>query len=310
MAREFDEERMIRFLLRETSEEERQDIAEQTVKDEEFFLELQAVEDELISSYVRDELSPGRRERFEKHFLATPEQRQRMEFSRTLLNYLGKQDQNEIKSAPAALLGVFQRPIPAVVFTALFLLVLMGAMWATWDAYRSRTNLRQLQAEQEDLKRTNLQLQKELAVQRTLNTQLSQPQNSASVPVPDRGQKPGPAHTFPVLVVSLTPGQMRDLNSSPKLVISPVAELLRFRLLLDRVDESRFHRLLIKTADEDEILRQRIPNRPHTASFQPIVIDLSAKLFPPGDYLITLQGTMDGSVFTDVADYIFRVRDK
>src|SRR5262249_53517423 len=52
--------------------------------DETAFATLLAIEAELYDAYARDSLSPERRLLFEQKYLATPEQRWQMEFSRTL----------------------------------------------------------------------------------------------------------------------------------------------------------------------------------------------------------------------------------
>ncbi len=81
------EERMIAYLLGELPEAESVQIEEEYLADEEALASLLAIEAELYDAYAGDNLSPERRRRFEEKFLATPAQRQRLEFSRALLQY-------------------------------------------------------------------------------------------------------------------------------------------------------------------------------------------------------------------------------
>src|ERR1017187_2622784 len=76
----------IAYLLDELASEERAGI-EERFEDDEYFHQFLAAEDELFDAYARGALSPARRERFEKKFLATPAQRLKLRFSKVLLAY-------------------------------------------------------------------------------------------------------------------------------------------------------------------------------------------------------------------------------
>jgi len=79
------EERLISYLLGELSEAESTRIEEEYLADENAIAPLLAIEAELYDAYARNCLSAERRRLFEQRFLATPEQRWQLEFSRTLL---------------------------------------------------------------------------------------------------------------------------------------------------------------------------------------------------------------------------------
>ncbi len=79
------DERMIAYLLGELTEAETILIEEQYMADDEALAQLMAVEAELYDAYASHSLSPERTRRFENKFLATSEQRSRLEFSRALL---------------------------------------------------------------------------------------------------------------------------------------------------------------------------------------------------------------------------------
>lgn len=80
----------IRYLLGEVSQQEQTQIEEQFFADDVFFETLLAVESELIDCYVRGKLSPHDGEQFEKHFLASPERRKRVEIARDLMRSLSE----------------------------------------------------------------------------------------------------------------------------------------------------------------------------------------------------------------------------
>jgi hypothetical protein len=180
-----------------------------------------------------------------------------------------------------------------------------------WEALHSNANLRQLQAEHERLKQKELQLEQELNEQRRLNAQQSQLPQPGSSAATAAGQEPGGRlQPAPVLVVSLTPGLVRDLKGPVRLVIPEGTELLRFRLAQNKPDDSLSYRVTIRTTENVEVLRQSLPKSTQAVPAQPIVVDVPTRLFKPGDYLVTLEGTQDRAIFTDVADYHLSVREK
>lgn len=302
MSRAIDEQVMIRYLLRELAEDERQEVSERLLEDSSLYSQLMLAEDELVGAYVRNELSEPQRDRFQRYLMVTPEQRSRVQFWRTLVDYLDQNGESSQSAAgsptfrriPATVSGVTQHPAATFVAAALFLLSTLGGIWFALDAWRSRATLRQLQSEQESLKGKETQLQQELNEQRKLNAQL------------DEQKRSSPAS----LAVGLSPGLVRDLNGPAKVVIPAGTLLLQFRLSLDRADHSVAYRVIVKTTDGTEILSQRVDNPTQTRTRQIVVVDLPARLFAPADYLITLQGTSDDKTFLDAADYYLRIREK
>ncbi|HKX31462.1 MAG TPA: hypothetical protein VJ302_27495, partial [Blastocatellia bacterium] len=75
---------IIKYLLNDLSEEDRAQLEEAYLRDESLFDQIQAMEEELIEDYVKGRLSGYERERFEQHYLASREQRARVETVRQL----------------------------------------------------------------------------------------------------------------------------------------------------------------------------------------------------------------------------------
>jgi hypothetical protein len=91
MARNYDEQSSIRqYLLNRLTGDEQELIEQRLLTEEGCFEDLEIAEDELIDEYIAEKLSPDERERFEQYFLATPERRQKVRFSRSLNRYLKK----------------------------------------------------------------------------------------------------------------------------------------------------------------------------------------------------------------------------
>jgi hypothetical protein len=77
---------IIRYLLGDISEKERDEIEDLYRDDDDFFERLLITEDELLDAYVQGELSDQERGRFEDFFLISDTRRERLENARLLLN--------------------------------------------------------------------------------------------------------------------------------------------------------------------------------------------------------------------------------
>src|SRR5215471_12182173 len=97
------EETMIAYLLDELPESEAIHIEQEYLANDDALALLMAVESELYDAYARNALSPDRRRKFETKFLATAEQRHRLQFSRTLLQLRRRGRLN-------ALISTFRKP--------------------------------------------------------------------------------------------------------------------------------------------------------------------------------------------------------
>ena len=78
---------MRRYLLGQLEEAEQERIELQLLTDPSFGEEFDTVVDELTDQYVRNELTDDERKRAEKHFLNTPERRQKLAFATELLSH-------------------------------------------------------------------------------------------------------------------------------------------------------------------------------------------------------------------------------
>ncbi|HKQ06948.1 MAG TPA: hypothetical protein VJ464_17595 [Blastocatellia bacterium] len=76
--------------------DERRQIEERYFSDEAFFQEMLIIEEELIDSYIHHDFSAEEIERFEKHYLTTPERRVQVEFARMLAASLPRIDMPQV----------------------------------------------------------------------------------------------------------------------------------------------------------------------------------------------------------------------
>jgi hypothetical protein len=93
------DERIINYLLKELPEEELEQFEDECFAQERWPSHLNLVEEDLIDDYLRDELSPERRRRFERNYLTTEARRKRVAMAAALLRRV---DELTPQPAPAA----------------------------------------------------------------------------------------------------------------------------------------------------------------------------------------------------------------
>jgi CHAT domain-containing protein/tetratricopeptide (TPR) repeat protein len=108
-----------KYLLNDVGEEERLAIEERLLTDDEYFEEISMAEEILIQDYADENLDADERERFEKHFLSSEENRQKVKFARALRKYVNEsKDSPETKKKPGfidSLKAFFAAPVPVAV---------------------------------------------------------------------------------------------------------------------------------------------------------------------------------------------------
>src|SRR5262245_36985792 len=82
------EERLVRYLLGQSSEAERAQLEEAFITDDELFQQLSALENELRYDYAQGKLTPQQRELFEKRFLTSPEEHRSVAQAKAILSTL------------------------------------------------------------------------------------------------------------------------------------------------------------------------------------------------------------------------------
>src|SRR6266496_1079109 len=107
------------------------EIERRVLTDDEFYEEVQIMEDELVDEYVNAELSADERRLFEKNFLADPESRNKLRLGRALDRHLSAQPLRvESKSSERPLLpwtaSLFSSPLRIAAFALIIAAVAFG----------------------------------------------------------------------------------------------------------------------------------------------------------------------------------------
>jgi len=293
---------MTRYLLGDMSEAERAEFEKQYLADEELFEELVATETETIRSYLRGGGSEAERREFESHFLTTPSRRQRVEFEKSLGEYVSryapaKQLRPRLAPAKTTLLSSWR-----FAFVATLLLMVMGGSWMMLFNRRLGHELQLLRLEQSQREQQAQQLRQQVA---DLNVQLQhertvtsdQQQLIAQLQLPDLG----------VGAFTLTPGLPRHVDQQKPLVIPRGLSSVVLQLRLDQ-DEYPSYLASLETAEGSRVWQQQnlTSLKPHKDKHV-IVLKVPSNLLQSRTYILTVSGTVAGGNTEEVAAYAFRI---
>jgi hypothetical protein len=124
---ETDDGLLIRYLLGDLADDERDRLQQAYFEDEDLFARLLAAEDDLIDAYVSGSLTEAERDRFEQRFGRAPRHQRRLEFAR-LLRRAG--EARALRAAPRAHWSISRAAAAAVLFAVI------GLAW--WAGHRER----------------------------------------------------------------------------------------------------------------------------------------------------------------------------
>ena len=265
---------MIRYLLGDVSEDEQVRLEEQFLADNEKYEQLVALEDELRYDYAQGNLNSRQRGLFEKRFLTTPDEKQKVALAKAVLGKASEEaarlhvDMGEKRRWWETFAPFISRPVwfaSAAAATAALCAI----------AFFSETlNLRR------ELK--DLQIQGS-SQQIAMNRELQQERSKREQLEKAAGQ-PKPTSAPFILAFALSPGLQRDTAGPKRLRITPGTDSVRLRLDLKAADRSSGLRASLQNLDGQELWSQDV-----NATAPAVVLTLPGRLLAPGDYLIELK---------------------
>ena len=168
--RSFSETKRIRYLLGLSSPAEREHIESEFFEDEDAFQEMLAVEDDLIDTYARNELTSEDRRRFERSFVSSLGGKNRVQFARAFAGAVAATRPDETKP-PSTLLDVFKIfQLPSLVRTATIAAVVVFIAVLAWliiDRRIISNEIRELRAESAELSKRTEEIQRSSDTERT-----------------------------------------------------------------------------------------------------------------------------------------------
>jgi anti-sigma factor RsiW len=287
------EELIKRYLLGELPESEQAALEDDYFADKAKYNQICQMEDKLMDDYARGYLSQAERQRFERHFLATPRRQAHLNFAQALTQLLDQPAvatpalspvaAQDAKAAPLlrrlsatvsgwqSFLALLRSPRPTLglAFVAAALVIVLGGLW-----FLNR----------------NARVREQQVV-----TQRPPDATQQRAPTPDQQiiaqSVPSPRSQPSTVFFALSLGAFRGSGSDqpPPLVIPRGAELVRLQLKLTENVFPRYQ-VRLQTTEGKEVLNQQGLKARRTKSGDDLMLNIPAGKFSSGEYILALSG--------------------
>jgi len=328
MAAEPNSERVIaRYLLGELPEEQQVEIEDRAFADKDYLASITAVENDLIDEYVREELSETDRRKFENRFLASTERRKRVEFARALANMAFEAKAAEKPGrAPAAVswrdaLEAFIagfNPFGKFALATMTLLIMAGGAWLLIKTWPQRSQLTQLQADNESRQSERQALEQQIEAERKRNEELAarlnqekqqrEQSDEALRQLSEARDKSTPSARPVIASLTLLPGISRGGGEKPSLVLPENARLVRLQIGIDAEEQYKTFAAELRTSAGRQIWTKENLTARSGRRAGSISVIVPATALKPGEYELKLSGLKETGGTEDVGFYYFDVR--
>ena len=297
------------FLLGEASEEQRSALEERYLADDEFSAELGAAEDELIETYLRNELSAGDRRKFENAFLAQPRRRERVLMMKGVI--AAATAEAALKPAPTPslwnnLLALFRFQNSFARYALAAAVLVLLAFGALFVFNRLRRESDERFAHQQPVPTATVPG----AASPLASPEPSQPAPTPAPSVsPIKSTAPSPTPnaepTGPTFAtIFLRPSLVRDPRAANKLAVGPSVKEIRLQLNLERNDYKSYT-VRIATVEGREVWKADSIRARGSGAGTFLALSVAANRLPAGDYLVEVSGLSDSRTSESVASYFF-----
>jgi hypothetical protein len=313
------------YLLGALYESEQERLDEMSLTDDEFADCLRVVENDLVDSYVRGELSGDALTRFNSHYLASPGRAEKVRFAESLLAFADKAAAEQARdtwspettrhAGREASRWFFSLPRPALQWglAAAALLILIGGGYLFVENLRLRDQLAQKQAERSGLELREQDLLRLLDQQRLLDAETEKELTQ----VRDRlaqlelqqaaGQHPGPEadeRDLRVVAFVLSP-QSRGIGQIATLTIPAAADYVALSLELE-AEGFQDYRAALKNPATNQIVWRSGRLKP-SGKDKTVRVRLPAGSLNSQNYLVELSGISARGVPENAGSYAFKV---
>jgi hypothetical protein len=262
---------MKQYLLGKLPPESLTPLEERLLSDGDFYEHLLITEDDLVDDYLADRLSGPERERFEAHFMISPERRQKVRFGRALRRYILAEgvrasspelsqgssagDKRSLSKRGFALWPFKLRPVLALSFIITVCLVLFAV---SWKVFR---------------------------------------RPSFHATVEKQSQKPS--------IIALVSGSTRSEGVTPRVSIPQGVDSVQLQLELKRNDYQTYKAELL--GDTSVLVSSEAMKPEGNGGRSVVYMPVPANVLKPGDYQVRLSGISDSGGVEVVDRYPFRV---
>ena len=309
-----------RYLLGELSVQEREQIEQLLLSDDDAYQELLFAEDDLIDEYVFKTLPEEDQTNFRRRFLTLPELQQNVSFAAALRKHALQTKPHVVSDVPVsprfALLDWVRKLFMQPVFAASLATVLLAAVAINVWLYKQNSELRgkvaQLEARQttpagnnleeqlasarqrNDQLSAELERQQQLLAEESRKLQLAQAQQQGTAPRPNATS---------VVAVTLTSGFVRDAGEWTRLTLQPDTREVILRLEVAPGDYRKYEAVLETVEGVRKWSKNNLQLRPGKI----VPFNVPARVLLPDDYRIQLNGVSSSGERSEIGNFYFRV---
>ena len=295
-----------RYLLSSISDEEREQVEMRIMTDDDFFQQINLVEDDLVEEYLDGALTGEECGRFEEVFLCSPERQHKLRFAKALRAYAANRPQGrsslvvpEKQAWYRPLVDWFPAGRPALAYSLLAALLVLssGGTWLLVQTRGLTEQLRVLQAQQRENAAVESRLRALYEKERARADQMAGLQQQGQ-----EQRVPGPSAGAIQQSFTVSPGVLRSAQSVQTLVIQKDTILVELRLDLAQNWKEAYRAVLLSGGNEmlsRSNLKAEEGDKEITVSFSVAAMNL------PGGYCeIWLYGSGESDL---LQRYTFRV---
>lgn len=300
------------YLLGDLPESEATSLEQEFFTDDGKFDEMWEIESNLVEGYVRGRLSSDDRERFERHYLASPVHRQRVAVVRNLIK---KADRSRTAATEpkVSLRGrLFEMPgiSPArwrFALAAAVLLLAVGGLWLFIDRVHLRNEMAELKAESEARRSREQSLADQMAAAQGQSEKLATELERLRAERDALAQHAPPAQIQRPAIFSflLSPMLIRGSGDPQTLTIPLKTDGVHLRMRVEQGDARSFQ-ASVRAVEGRHIWKQTIKH--HTDGVSAVItVQIPAARLALGDYFLTLSTVNPTGETEEVNRYFFRV---
>jgi len=290
---------LVQYLLGVLPPEDTERLDEASIVDDDIAARLRRVEDDLVDSYVRGQLSGDTLAQFESHYLASRHRRDRVEFARKFLRAVDKVDTEAapvVAEAPAKVGG--SKVLATLAVAATLSLAAGGALLL--QNVRLGRGLREAQIDRVAVDQRARDLERQLKELRDANEtatkELARARESATTVVREAA----------TVALVLLP-QTRSIGPVPTLVMPAVTDQLGFELRLEANDFPSYQVGLRDPAVNTVIWRSGWIAAKSSAGQSSVRVGVPARALKPQHYSLDLSGRRPAGGTEVVGSYAFEI---
>ena len=312
---------MRKFLLGDLGEAEASQLELELLGNDERFAQMRETESCLVDDYVRDRLPQEFRERFERHYLASPIHVERVAFARQLIEKIDEtRAEPRSRSTKTAnyvsfleTLGIVLRPWQYAL-AAVILVLAVAAFWLLRERSRLQAELAQIKTERALEKDHEETLGHQVAHVREQNSRLTSElerlraekgtdEERTSGNLPEKNTRPR------IFSFTLSSTLVRASGDQQVLIVPPDSEVVALQLKVDPSEKRRFN-VTVATVEGDQIWKEQRKLQLDRNGNGSIITSVPGKKLPVGDYILTLTAINSSGPQEEINRYFFRVLRK